>query len=190
MYWKSELIQKRIVLTGMAVAVVFLGLFGSAVGGDSTREGFSDYDGAALEIEVHALKQLMLLDPNLYLADVRTAEELNGPLGHIKEAIHVPLDEIQAGRWSAPASKTVVFVCRSGRRSLIAARIMAKQGSVTYSLKGGMKAWNAAGDITSPPASLKKKRQPASGDKSPSVPLQHPQEDKPGESFFEKDMGC
>lgn len=51
------------------------------------------------------------------------------------------LDEI-----AIPSNMKVVTVCAAGKTSLIAAELLSKKGYETYSLKGGMKAWNYAWD--------------------------------------------
>jgi rhodanese-related sulfurtransferase len=99
--------------------------------------------GAVFEISPQVLQSLIDSDPNLYMVDVRAKKELES-LETIDQSVNIPLDRLQQGKWSPPAGeKTLVFICRSGRRSLIAARLMARRGCTAYSLKGGIAGWKA-----------------------------------------------
>jgi rhodanese-related sulfurtransferase len=49
------------------------------------------------------------------IVDVRTHEEYANE--HISRALHIPLDEFRRTRYSAPENTTVIFHCRSGRRT-------------------------------------------------------------------------
>jgi rhodanese-related sulfurtransferase len=53
--------------------------------------------------------------PNLYLIDVRTAEEYRG--GAIPSAINIPYDVIQDNLPTQDRSARIVVYCRSGNRS-------------------------------------------------------------------------
>ena len=63
--------------------------------------------GQVLEIDVSTLRRLIQMDPNLYLVDVRETDELTGPLGHIKQAAHVPLGEVLKNPAQFPRNKTL-----------------------------------------------------------------------------------
>ena len=85
-------------------------------------------------------------DTGARVIDVRSAEEFVGPLGHIEGADLVPMEvlEVEAGHWDR--DEAIVFVCRSGRRSGIAANALEQLGfSAVASMRGGMQAWNEAG---------------------------------------------
>ena len=69
---------------------------------------------------------------NLVL-DVRTPQEFHGPLGHIKGAKLIPVQEL-ASRVSELESyreKAIYVVCRSGVRSKAAARFLTENGFTT-----------------------------------------------------------
>ena len=82
------------------------------------------------------------------LLDVRTREEFLS--GHIPGARHLPLDEIPHRAHELPRDRLVVCVCRSGRRSLEAARLLLARGFAARSLAGGLQAWR--GPVHRPPA--------------------------------------
>ena len=82
------------------------------------------------------------------LLDVREADELRGPLGHIEGIIHIPIGSLTGrfGELEAHRNREIVAVCRSGGRAHTAAQILAVAGFPRVSvLSGGMIAWAAEG---------------------------------------------
>jgi uncharacterized membrane protein YdjX (TVP38/TMEM64 family)/rhodanese-related sulfurtransferase len=80
--------------------------------------------------------------------DVRGADELAGPLGHIAGAHNVPLAELprRLDELAALAEASVVLVCHTDRRSARAAALLDRAGFRDVRvLRGGMVRWNAAG---------------------------------------------
>lgn len=80
------------------------------------------------------------------IVDVREPGEFYGELGHLAGAELVPLSTLptQAARWNR--DEPIVLVCRSGRRSGDAARLLAQRGfRHVFNFTGGMLAHNAAG---------------------------------------------
>ena len=85
-------------------------------------------------------------DPPIIL-DVRGPDEFTGPLGHIREALNMPLIELPA---HLPAlvrdNRPVVVVCKTDRRSSMAAEQLQKAGLSDVSvLRGGMEQWQVLG---------------------------------------------
>jgi len=77
------------------------------------------------------------------LVDVREPHELSGPLGRVEEADNVPLLQLLADPGADPSTPTVLL-CRSGRRSTLAARELRARGfEDVASVEGGMLAWNS-----------------------------------------------
>ncbi|MFZ0369606.1 MAG: rhodanese-like domain-containing protein [Halobacillus sp.] len=76
---------------------------------------------------------------HIQVLDVRTNEEVAE--GKIPEALHVPLDEIEERVGEFDPNKEYITVCRSGRRSDMAADIMNDKGLNAINMEGGMKAW-------------------------------------------------
>ena len=86
---------------------------------------------------------------NLTLIDVRSSEEYTGELGHIPGSQLITLDTIMDHIDNIPKDKTVVFICRSGRRSASASAIAKDNGfESVYNMKGGMLLWNEMGLTT------------------------------------------
>lgn len=76
------------------------------------------------------------------LVDVRTSEEWAE--GHLPGATHIPLPELQE-RAAELAGGPVVFYCRAGDRSSMAAEAFRASGREASSLAGGLEAWQADG---------------------------------------------
>ncbi|MCA9623972.1 MAG: rhodanese-like domain-containing protein [Myxococcales bacterium] len=78
------------------------------------------------------------------LVDVREPHELKGPLGKIEGVENVPLLQLLGAAPLLDPKQPLVLICRSGRRSGLAARRLAEAGVETVaSVEGGMIAWNS-----------------------------------------------
>jgi rhodanese-related sulfurtransferase len=77
------------------------------------------------------------------LLDVRERDEWRA--GHAPQARHLVLSQLQDHLGDLPTDRPIVTVCRSGRRSAIAARQLARHGYSAADLTGGMNAWATAG---------------------------------------------
>ena len=77
---------------------------------------------------------------------MREPAEFDGPLGHIRGALLVPLGDLAARAKELPRDKPVVAVCRAGSRSAHATAILQKAGFADFAnLPGGMLRWRAEG---------------------------------------------
>ncbi len=80
----------------------------------------------------------------LCLVDVRERHEYRN--GHISQARLLPVRLMQEQGRTLPTDRPIVLVCRSGRRSRLAAFILQDLGyTKVYKMRGGMLAWEAAG---------------------------------------------
>lgn len=86
----------------------------------------------------------------LVLVDVRQSHEWRS--GVVPGALLIPLSELSRRIEELPRDSTVAFLCRSGHRSLLAARRARRRGIDVVSIEGGMIAWNDARLPTSTPA--------------------------------------
>ena len=98
-------------------------------------------------IEPAALATRIERDDTMLILDVRGPDEFTGPLGHIREATNMPLTELPA---HLPAlvreNRPVVVVCKTDRRSSIAAQQLQEAGLLDVSvLRGGMERWRVLG---------------------------------------------
>ena len=78
------------------------------------------------------------------LVDTRTPEEREA--GRIPEdTAHIPFDELHARATELDRDRPIVFYCRVGNRSLLAADAFAASGFDAVSLAGGIVAWQESG---------------------------------------------
>ncbi|NEM92421.1 rhodanese-like domain-containing protein [Galbitalea soli] len=84
-----------------------------------------------------------IVDAGGILVDVRTDAEWAA--GHAPGARHIPLDQVDRAASSLPDGVRIVTICKSGVRSAFAARTLAAKGFDVSSVRGGMRAWSAAG---------------------------------------------
>ena len=77
------------------------------------------------------------------LLDVREPGEWQA--GHAPQADHIPLGQLEDRLAELPRDRHIITVCRSGRRSVLAARLLAARGYQAINLTGGMTAWAYAG---------------------------------------------
>ncbi len=79
---------------------------------------------------------------HVHLLDVREPHELTGPLGSVPNVQNLPLASVLTRGVPFDPEEPVVFICRSGRRSALAASALADAGyRAVASVEGGMLAW-------------------------------------------------
>ncbi|MCC2594442.1 rhodanese-like domain-containing protein [Tessaracoccus sp. OS52] len=78
-----------------------------------------------------------------FILDVREPDEFAE--GHVPSAVCIPLGDLPDRISEVPTDGQVYVVCRSGRRSLRGAETLAAFGIDAVSVRGGTKAWIAAG---------------------------------------------
>src|SRR3954451_16424278 len=79
----------------------------------------------------------------IQLVDVR--EDYEWDAGRIAGARHVALGELTAQAETIQRDTPVVFVCRVGGRSAMAASAFRRAGYDAYTMTGGLLAWDARG---------------------------------------------
>ena len=77
------------------------------------------------------------------LVDVREAYEHEA--GRIADDVHIELGRLPAEAGSVDRDRPVVFYCRSGHRSALAAQAFAASGFSAHNITGGLEAWVQAG---------------------------------------------
>ncbi|MBK8576062.1 MAG: rhodanese-like domain-containing protein [Elusimicrobia bacterium] len=94
-------------------------------------------------VDVTAVEAAALMkDPNVFLLDVRTAEEYADR--HIPKSVLVPVQVLdqQIERLPQNKSQPILLYCRSGNRSKTAAHLLYDKGYRNlYNLKGGILSW-------------------------------------------------
>jgi uncharacterized membrane protein YdjX (TVP38/TMEM64 family)/rhodanese-related sulfurtransferase len=102
--------------------------------------------GAMLDID--ELKRRLDAGEDILLLDVRTPQDFIGEQGHIQAATNIPLEELAAriNEIDDYQEKTVVTLCRTDRRSVKAAQLLAERGFAdVHVVRLGMTAWNDKG---------------------------------------------
>jgi rhodanese-related sulfurtransferase len=84
-----------------------------------------------------------LIDEGAQLIDVRADHEWE--VGRIEGASHLPLDELAARAGEIDKDRPVVFYCRGGNRSTMAAAALAEAGYDAAKLSEGIVGWDEAG---------------------------------------------
>ena len=79
----------------------------------------------------------------IQLVDVR--EDYEWDAGRIAGATHIELQKLSDEADSIDRATPVVFVCRTGARSGMAARAFAGAGYEAHNLEGGLVAWAGSG---------------------------------------------
>ena len=94
---------------------------------------------AALSVDPARLADWMRERPDLQVIDVREPYEREA--GHIAGTRHVPLAQLSGQADSVDRERPVVFYCRIGSRSTMAAQAFRASGFEAYSLDGGLLRW-------------------------------------------------
>jgi rhodanese-related sulfurtransferase len=85
-----------------------------------------------------------LMQAGVQLIDVRELYEREA--GRIPDdTAHIEMDRLSEEAGSIDAGRMVVFYCRTGSRSAVAAQAFAAAGYDAHNLDGGLKAWVADG---------------------------------------------
>ena len=85
-----------------------------------------------------------LMQSGVQLIDVRELYEREA--GRIPDdSAHIEMDRLSEEAGSIDAGRPVVFYCRTGSRSAVAAQAFAAAGYDAHTLDGGLKAWVADG---------------------------------------------
>jgi rhodanese-related sulfurtransferase len=103
----------------------------------------------ATETGIEPARAAELIDSGADAIDVRRSEEWDA--GRIAGARHIEINELQGEAESIPKDRPVVFYCRSGSRSALAAAAFKLAGWDAYNLEGGLEAWAADGMALDPP---------------------------------------
>lgn len=107
-----------------------------------------DVHPATLEVEPQVLGDWLAADADLQLVDVREPYEREA--GHIAGSVHIALAELPTRAGELDASRPVVFYCRVGARSEMAAQAFRASGLRAHSLSGGLLRWAREGRPLSP----------------------------------------
>ncbi|GAC1435558.1 MAG: rhodanese-like domain-containing protein [Solirubrobacteraceae bacterium] len=94
-------------------------------------------------LEISAAEAARMLAEGAQLVDVR--EPYEREVSHIDGSIHIELSHLSSRARELDSARPVIFQCRVGARSSMAAAALAGAGYEAYTLSGGLLAWVAAG---------------------------------------------
>jgi rhodanese-related sulfurtransferase len=90
-----------------------------------------------------------LADSGALVVDVRRDYEFEA--GHIAGASHVEMNDLTGSAESFPRDQAIVFYCRTGNRSGMAAAAFREAGFDSYHVDGGLHEWVEQGLELDPP---------------------------------------
>ncbi len=98
---------------------------------------------ARIEVEPAELATWLRRAPSPQVIDVREPYEREA--GHIEDTRHIALADLTAAAGTLAQDRPVVFYCRVGSRSQMAAEAFRLAGFDAYTLAGGLLRWAAEG---------------------------------------------
>ncbi len=97
-------------------------------------------------LSVEQLKESLVAGEQIFLVDVRPANDFCGEWGHIPSAHSMPLETLASQLGEFPRDRPIRLVCRTDRRSSQAREILDRAGFTDVRVvQGGMTAWRARG---------------------------------------------
>ncbi|HEX5224513.1 MAG TPA: rhodanese-like domain-containing protein [Solirubrobacteraceae bacterium] len=101
-----------------------------------------------LELDPERVAEMLAEPSPPQLIDVREPYEREA--GHIAGSEHIALTQLTGAAASIDRDRPVVFYCRVGARSLMAAQALRAAGFQAYSMEGGLARWAREGRALSP----------------------------------------
>jgi rhodanese-related sulfurtransferase len=114
----------------------------------STPEPESDRASTEIEVDAAELAEWLARDPQLQVVDVRETYEREA--GHIPGSRHIELVQLSARAGELDGERPIVFYCRVGARSAMAAQAFRASGRRAHSLRGGLLEWVRQGGALAP----------------------------------------
>jgi rhodanese-related sulfurtransferase len=105
-------------------------------------------DSTQTDVDPEQLADWLAEDPELQVIDVREPYEREA--GHIAGSRHIPLVELSSRGEEIERERPVVFYCRVGARSEMAAQAFRAAGVQALSMRGGLVRWASENRPLSP----------------------------------------
>ena len=102
----------------------------------------TEFDDGSVDVTTEQAAEA-LADGSAQVIDVREPHEWDA--GHIDGMRHVPVGQLQAEASSIDQDTPVVFSCKTGGRSTMAAQAFRAAGYRAFSVDGGIEKWVAEG---------------------------------------------
>jgi hydroxyacylglutathione hydrolase/adenylyltransferase/sulfurtransferase len=97
------------------------------------------FDNPDIEVTPERVAELLRTDVSVQLVDVREPYEWDA--GRIAQAAHIELERLAARAGEIDRERPVVFQCRLGARSAMAAQAFRAAGYDAYTMTGGLSRW-------------------------------------------------
>jgi rhodanese-related sulfurtransferase len=104
--------------------------------------------GSDIHIEPERVAQALAETPAAQVIDVREPHEREA--GHIAGTRHIELAKLSSQADTLERDRPVIFYCRAGSRSDMAAKAYRTAGFEAYSMSGGLLRWDREGRPLSP----------------------------------------
>lgn len=114
----------------------------------SAEEESSVSAASAIDVDPGRVEAWLAEDPAPQVIDVREVYEREA--GHIDGTRHIELVKLTAEAKTVEREQPVVFYCRVGARSTMAAQAFRAAGYEAYSMSGGLARWASEGRPLTP----------------------------------------
>ncbi len=108
----------------------------------------ADGDPAEIAVDPAEVAAWLERDSTPQVVDVR--ERYERQAGHIADSRHIELVELSARAGELDRERPIVFYCRVGARSDMAAQAFRASGFQAHSMRGGLQRWAQEGRPLSP----------------------------------------
>jgi rhodanese-related sulfurtransferase len=105
-------------------------------------------ESSEIAVDPQRVAEWLAEEPGLQVIDVR--EDYERQAGHIAGSRHIELTQLPAQAATIAADRPVVFYCRVGARSDMAAQALRAAGYRAHSMSGGLQRWAHEGRALSP----------------------------------------
>jgi rhodanese-related sulfurtransferase len=105
-------------------------------------------EASEIEVDPERVAEWLAEDPALQVIDVRETRERDA--GHIEGTRHIELVALPSAAETVERDRPVVFYCRVGARSEMAAQAFRASGFTAFSMRGGLVRWVREGRPLSP----------------------------------------
>jgi rhodanese-related sulfurtransferase len=99
----------------------------------------SAFTAPELEVEPEQVASWLAQERDVQVIDVR--EDYEREAGHMSGSRHIELERLASAADTIDRERPVVFYCRLGARSAMAAQAFRGSGYEAYSMRGGLTLW-------------------------------------------------
>jgi hydroxyacylglutathione hydrolase/adenylyltransferase/sulfurtransferase len=105
-------------------------------------------ESAEIDVDPAWVAERLAGDPAVELVDVRETYEREA--GYIGGSRHIELTALAGAAAELDSGRAIIFYCRLGSRSQMAAQALRASGFEAYSMRGGLERWAGEGRALEP----------------------------------------